>query len=106
MSPPLELDYIGLSPPPATATAATAGSADDLKGTELRLGLPGSESPDRRVPLAATTLDLLPAKGAKRGFSDEVPPPSPAAAAGKGKKVADEKEEDKKVAAIPQPAAK
>ncbi|KAK3140436.1 hypothetical protein QOZ80_5AG0400970 [Eleusine coracana subsp. coracana] len=110
MSPPLELDYIGLSPPAATAAAAATGSADDLKGTELRLGLPGSESPDRRVPVAAaaaTTLDLLPAKGAKRGFSDEVPPPSPSAAAGKGKKMADEEEEDeKKVAATPQPAAK
>ncbi|CAN6335929.1 unnamed protein product [Urochloa humidicola] len=103
MSPPLELDYIGLSPPAATAAA---DAADDLKGTELRLGLPGSESPDRRVAAAtATTLDLLPAKGAKRGFSDEAPPPSPTAAAGKGKKVADE-EEDKKVAATPQPAAK
>ncbi|CAL4896309.1 unnamed protein product [Urochloa decumbens] len=102
MSPPLELDYIGLSPP---AAAAAADAADDLKGTELRLGLPGSESPDRRVAAAmATTLDLLPAKGAKRGFSDEAPPPSPTAAAGKGKKVADE--EDKKVAATPQPAAK
>ncbi|TVU16915.1 hypothetical protein EJB05_32918 [Eragrostis curvula] len=104
MSPPLELDYIGLSPP---AAAAAAGSADDLKGTELRLGLPGSESPDRRVPVAAaaaTTLDLLPAKGAKRGFSDEVPPPSPANAA--GKKAAEDEEEDKKVAATPQPAAK
>ncbi|KAG8084793.1 hypothetical protein GUJ93_ZPchr0010g9613 [Zizania palustris] len=96
MSPPLELDYIGLSPPPA---------ADDLKGTELRLGLPGSESPDRRAA-AATTLDLLPAKGAKRGFSDEARAlPSAAAAAGKGKKVADE-EDGKKIAAPPQPAAK
>ena len=104
MSPPLELDYIGLSPP---EVAAAADAADDLKGTELRLGLPGSESPDRRVAAAtATTLDLLPAKGAKRGFSDEVPPPSPAAAAGKGKKVADEEDDDKKVAATPQPAAK
>jgi auxin-responsive protein IAA len=106
MSPPLELDYIGLSQPAATAAAAAAGSADDLKGTELRLGLPGSESPDRRVPVAATTLDLLPSKGAKRGFSDDVPLLSPAAAAGKGKKVADEEEEDRKVAATPQPAAK
>ena len=98
MSPPLELDYIGLSPP---------APADDLKGTELRLGLPGSQSPDRRA--AAATLDLLPTKGAKRGFSDEVPPPpSAAAAAGNnGKKVAEqEEEEDKKVNATPQPAAK
>ncbi|CAM0957330.1 unnamed protein product [Alopecurus aequalis] len=98
MSPPLELDYIGLSPP------ATAAPIDDLKGTELRLGLPGSESPDRRV---AAALDLLPTKGAKRGFSEEVPPPQSAAAAGKGKKVAEqEEEEDKKVTATPQPAAK
>uniref|UniRef100_A0A0D9WE38 Auxin-responsive protein n=1 Tax=Leersia perrieri TaxID=77586 RepID=A0A0D9WE38_9ORYZ len=110
MSPPLELDYIGLSPPVATTAAAAADN--DLNGTELRLGLPGSQSPDRP---ASTTLDLLPAKGAKRGFSDEAarPPPSSAAdAAGKGKKVAEEDEEEeeddgKKVAAAPQaPAAK
>ncbi|KAG8067550.1 hypothetical protein GUJ93_ZPchr0005g16349 [Zizania palustris] len=108
MSPPLELDYIGLSPP-----AAAGGAADDLKGTELRLGLPGSESPDRRAAAAATTLELLPAKGAKRGFSDEahpLPSAAAAAAAGKGKKLADEEEDeeedDKKVAAPPQPAAK
>ena len=106
MSPPLELDYIGLSPP-AAATAAADAAADDLKGTELRLGLPGSVSPDRRVAAAAaaTTLELLPTKGAKRGFSDEATPPPSATAAGKGKKVAEE-EEDKKVAATPQPAAK
>jgi auxin-responsive protein IAA len=99
MSPPLQLDYIGLS-------AAAGGRADDdLKGTELRLGLPGCESPDRRPAAAATTLELLPAKGAKRGFSDEAVPPAPAAAGGKGKeKSGDEK--DKKVAAPPQPAAK
>jgi auxin-responsive protein IAA len=99
MSPPLELDYIGLS-------AAAGGRADDdLKGTELRLGLPGCESPDRRPAAAATTLELLPTKGAKRGFSDEVVPPASAAAGAKGKeKSGDEK--DKKVAAPPQPAAK
>ena len=112
MSPPLELDYIGLSPPAAATAAANAtAAADDLNGTELRLGLPGSESPDRRVAAApdATTLELLPTKGAKRGFSDEAPPPTSAAAAGKGKKVTEEEEEDeedKKVAATPQPAAK
>ena len=96
MSPPLELDYIGLSPP---AAGGGGRGDDDLKGTELRLGLPGSELPDRR-PAAAATLELLPAKGAKRVFSDEIAPPAPAAAAGKGK------EEDRKVAASPQPAAK
>ena len=102
MSPPLELDYIGLSPP------AAATPVDDLKGTELRLGLPGSESPDRRVAAAAAaTLDLLPTKGAKRGFSDDVHPPPSVAAAGKGKKVAEqEEEEEKKVTTTPQPAAK
>ncbi|XP_006643945.1 auxin-responsive protein IAA3 [Oryza brachyantha] len=101
MSPPLELDYIGLSPPPAPSVVVD----DDLKGTELRLGLPGSESPDRRpAAAAATTLELLPAKGAKRVFSDEaaLTPPPAAAEKGKGK----EEEEDKKVAAPPQPAAK
>lgn len=111
MSPPLELDYIGLSPP--VPAAADAAADNDLKGTELRLGLPGSHSPDRSPP--AATLDLLPAaKGAKRGFSDEARPlPASAAAAGKGKKAAageedeDAEEEDKKVAAAPQaPAAK
>ncbi|XP_062230225.1 auxin-responsive protein IAA3-like [Phragmites australis] len=84
MSPPLQHDYIG------------------LKGTELRLGLPGSESPDRRP---AATLDLLPAKGAKRVFAHEVPPPAPAPA-GKGKAEEEADGEDKKVAAPPQPAAK
>ena len=114
MSPPLELDYIGLSPP--VPAAADAAADNDLKGTELRLGLPGSHSPDRSPP--AATLDLLPAaKGAKRGFSDEARPlpasAAAAAAAGKGKKAAageedeDAEEEDKKVAAAPQaPAAK
>ncbi|KAF0917348.1 hypothetical protein E2562_017521 [Oryza meyeriana var. granulata] len=107
MSPPLELDYIGLSPPSSAAAAAAGARADDdLKGTELRLGLPGSESPDRRPATAtATTLELLPAKGAKRVFSDEAAL-TPPAAAGKGKAAAGEGEEDKKVTAPPQPAAK
>ncbi|KAM3329526.1 hypothetical protein ACQJBY_026530 [Aegilops geniculata] len=99
MSPPLELDYIGLS------AAAGGRPDDDLKGTELRLGLPGCESPDRRPVTATTTLELLPAKGAKRGFSDEVAPPAPVSAAGKGKEASGD-EKDKKVAAPPQPAAK
>uniref|UniRef100_A0A0A9CXY9 Auxin-responsive protein n=1 Tax=Arundo donax TaxID=35708 RepID=A0A0A9CXY9_ARUDO len=96
MSPPLEHDYIGLAPPSA---------ADDLRGTDLRLGLPGSESPDRRPAVTTTTLDLLPAKGAKRVFAHEVPPPPPAAA-GKGKADEEADGEDKKVTAPPQPAAK
>lgn len=35
----------------------------NFKATELRLGLPGSESPEREVALVA---------GAKRGFSDAI----------------------------------
>jgi auxin-responsive protein IAA len=90
MSPPLDHDYRGLAPP------------DDLKGTELRLGLPGSE----HRPAATATLDLLPAKDAKRVFPHEVPPPAPAAI-GRGKVVNEEADgEEKKVAAPPQPAAK
>jgi auxin-responsive protein IAA len=73
MSAPLELDYIGLS------TAACGRADDDLKGTKPRLGLPGCESLDRCPTVAAATaLELLPAKGAKHGFSNEVVPPAPA----------------------------
>ncbi|KAK1652122.1 hypothetical protein QYE76_069927 [Lolium multiflorum] len=70
MSAPLELDYIGL------LTAAGGRADDDLKGTKPRLGLPGCESPDRRPTATATALELLPAKGAKQGFSNEVVPPA------------------------------
>ncbi|CAL9202040.1 unnamed protein product [Musa hybrid cultivar] len=77
MSPPLEHDYIGLSELPFSAAAA-AGAAEDgalnLKETELRLGLPGSESPDRKEKVGLT-LGLLPkvfGSGAKRGFSDAI----------------------------------
>ncbi|EAZ11141.1 hypothetical protein OsJ_00990 [Oryza sativa Japonica Group] len=75
MSPPLELDYIGLSPPPPppSSSSAAAARADDvdLKGTELRLGLPGSESPDRRpaaiaaAAATATTLEAAARQGAQ-----------------------------------------
>uniref|UniRef100_A0A0D9UYR5 Auxin-responsive protein n=1 Tax=Leersia perrieri TaxID=77586 RepID=A0A0D9UYR5_9ORYZ len=110
MSPPVELDYIGLSPPPSAGAGARVAVAadDDLKGTELRLGLPGSDSPDRRPAAAtATTLELLPAaKGAKRVFSDEPALPPPTAAAGKGKEEEEKEDGSKKVAAPPQPAAK
>jgi auxin-responsive protein IAA len=72
MSAPLKLDYIGLS------TAAGGRADDDLKGTKPRLGLPGCESPDRCPAAAATALELLPAKGAKQGFSNKVVSPAPA----------------------------
>ncbi|KAJ3686185.1 hypothetical protein LUZ61_015349 [Rhynchospora tenuis] len=63
MSPPLvEHNYMGPS-----GARSTEASSPDLRQTELRLGLPGSESPERKQ----LTLDLLPpsAKG-KRGFSE------------------------------------
>jgi hypothetical protein len=59
----------------------------NLKATELRLGLPGSQSPERDLDFYSTKLDekplfpLLPAKdgiqktvvsGNKRGFADTV----------------------------------
>ncbi|XP_008783242.2 auxin-responsive protein IAA17-like isoform X2 [Phoenix dactylifera] len=92
MSPPLEHDYIGLSEistmessdkfsSSASSSATVAEDADDrrrqalnLKETELRLGLPGSESPDRKEKVGLT-LGLLPksfVSGAKRGFSDAI----------------------------------
>ncbi|WOL08345.1 auxin-responsive protein IAA21-like isoform X2 [Canna indica] len=70
MSLPLEHDYIGLSEQPS---AAAGDGTLNLKDTELRLGLPGSESPDRDDDKMGLTLELLPPKsfasGAKRGFS-------------------------------------
>lgn len=63
MSPPLlEHNYMG-----ASGALSTEASSPDLRETELRLGLPGSQSPERKQ----LTLELLPpsAKG-KRGFSE------------------------------------
>ncbi|URE18852.1 auxin-responsive protein [Musa troglodytarum] len=81
MSPPLEHDYIGLSEfhcPAAAAANAGGGGAEDgalnLKDTELRLGLPGSEPAERKDEVGLT-LGLLPkvfVSGAKRGFSDAI----------------------------------
>ncbi|KAG1330418.1 auxin-responsive protein IAA17 [Cocos nucifera] len=64
----------------SSASAATEDADDhqplalNLKETELRLGLPGSESPDRKEKVGLT-LGLLPksfVSGAKRGFSDAI----------------------------------
>lgn len=51
----------------STGALSTEASSPDLRETELRLGLPGSQSPARKH----LTLELLPpsAKG-KRGFSE------------------------------------
>ncbi|KAG6492155.1 auxin-responsive protein IAA17-like [Zingiber officinale] len=70
MTPLLEHDYIGLSESPDKFSAA---GALNLKDTELRLGLPGSESPERAD---GAGVGLWPPKGfvsgAKRGFSDTI----------------------------------
>ncbi|KAK7823085.1 auxin-responsive protein iaa27 [Quercus suber] len=98
MSIPLEHDYIGLtetssmersSEKLSSSTSSTLSTEDvkssalNLKETELRLGLPGSESPERKVSLFGKDLEdkhngypLSPLKnlvsGAKRGFSDAI----------------------------------
>ncbi|XP_072959562.1 auxin-responsive protein IAA17-like [Typha angustifolia] len=72
MSPHLGHDYIGLSE--VSSAAAGAGAGEGLKETELRLGLPGSESPERNEKVGVT-LELLPkgfVSGAKRGFADAI----------------------------------
>ncbi|KAH7682495.1 AUX/IAA protein [Dioscorea alata] len=77
MTPPLEHDYIGLSATmeaPEKVTAGEEGHKLGLKETELRLGPPGSESPERSKGMGLT-LGLMPksfVSGAKRGFSDAI----------------------------------
>lgn len=73
MLPPVEQDYIG-----ASEREFSVGGGEEvalnLRATELRLGLPGSES-YRRDDKVGLTLDLLPksfASGAKRGFFDAI----------------------------------
>ncbi|XVE54237.1 hypothetical protein DITRI_Ditri03aG0064300 [Diplodiscus trichospermus] len=74
MSKPIEHDYIGLTEqqlPSMEKSSDTNNKKNDLhlKATELRLGLPGSESPEREDH----DHNVLPLKsfvpGAKRGFS-------------------------------------
>lgn len=74
MSPPLELDCIALADVSSTNKLA-GGVRENLRETELRLGLPGSESPDRKGKVGlALGLQLAKgfASGAKRGFSDAI----------------------------------
>ncbi|PKA54437.1 Auxin-responsive protein IAA27 [Apostasia shenzhenica] len=76
MSPPLEHDYIGLAEVSSMESSSDVGERpESLRQTELRLGLPGSESPERREK-PGFTLDLLSTKdfavGSKRGFSGAV----------------------------------
>ncbi|KAM0888935.1 hypothetical protein ACQ4PT_028027 [Festuca glaucescens] len=81
MSPTLEPhDYIGLSAASPTPTSSSSCSSSPNPGAEagprltLRLGLPGSESPDRDTSAAALTLGLVSHKPAsKRAFPDASP---------------------------------
>ncbi|XP_020099235.1 auxin-responsive protein IAA17-like [Ananas comosus] len=54
----------------SSSSSTISAEAHDLKGTELRLGLPGSESPSR-VGLALG-FPKSSVSGGKRGFSDSV----------------------------------
>ena len=71
-----EHDYIGLSEANMEIKACdiTTNTNDkkdlNLKATELRLGLPGSESPERKVINGGVIKSLV--TGAKRGFSDTI----------------------------------
>ncbi|KAL6951982.1 hypothetical protein U1Q18_044524, partial [Sarracenia purpurea var. burkii] len=76
-----EHDYIGLSEVPSMENSEKLNvSSEDnerntglnMKATELRLGLPGSESPERdKIVYPLCTLKGL-VSGAKRGFSDTI----------------------------------
>ncbi|KAB2079799.1 Auxin-responsive IAA27 -like protein [Gossypium arboreum] len=72
MSKPIEHDYIGLSEQQLPSMEKSSDKKDGLhlKDTELRLGLPGSESPEREDH-DQNVLSLKSfVSGAKRGFSD------------------------------------
>ncbi|KAI3781811.1 hypothetical protein L2E82_11837 [Cichorium intybus] len=67
-----EHDYIGLSEANMEKKASdiTINKDLNLKATELRLGLPGSESPGRAAVNGVAIKNLV--AGAKRGFSDTI----------------------------------
>ncbi|GLT48549.1 hypothetical protein SLA2020_221670 [Shorea laevis] len=74
MSKPVEHDYIGLSELTSVEKCSDRNNSKKdglhLKATELRLGLPGSESPEREDhdPGVLSLKGFV--SGAKRGFSD------------------------------------
>lgn len=86
MSMSLEHDYIGFSESASSMESSDKsaerdrGTALNLKATELRLGLPGSESPERdgggglvedKTGYSVCVVKGL-VSGAKRGFSDAI----------------------------------
>ncbi|XP_061355293.1 auxin-responsive protein IAA27-like isoform X2 [Gastrolobium bilobum] len=87
MSVPLEQGYVGLAEVPAMEGSSEKFSQKtncglNLKATELRLGLPGSESPERDSDGGSVVVEdksVYPlgmlkslVSGAKRGFSDTI----------------------------------
>uniref|UniRef100_D6MKQ0 Auxin-responsive protein n=2 Tax=Lycoris longituba TaxID=272140 RepID=D6MKQ0_9ASPA len=75
MTPTLEEhDYIGLSEVSSNGSSTISSDSDNLKQTELRLGLPGSESPERVNGSALTLAINLKGfgSGSKRVFSDAI----------------------------------
>ncbi|KAJ0030699.1 hypothetical protein Pint_13226 [Pistacia integerrima] len=70
----VEHDYIGLSAE-SEVPNSMENSGLNLKATELRLGLPGSESPERESSennTVVVSLKSFVGSGAKRGFSDAI----------------------------------
>ncbi|KAI3937717.1 hypothetical protein MKW92_036359 [Papaver armeniacum] len=75
MSTPLEHDYIGLSSSSPCLEEKKKNNVMNMKETELRLGLPGSESPERNNNEEKSKLyplELLKGFGGKRGFSEAI----------------------------------
>ncbi|MCL7033781.1 hypothetical protein MKW94_000519 [Papaver nudicaule] len=77
MSTPLEHDYIGLSCIKTEDSEKKKKNVMNMKETELRLGLPGSESPERNnndggEKTKLYPLELLKSFGGKRGFSEAI----------------------------------
>jgi auxin-responsive protein IAA len=100
MSPPLEPhDYIGLSAaaaalPPTPASSSSSSSSPAPPRLTLRLGLPGSESPDRdcRDEDVAAGLSLGPLPPAAGGSAKRAFPADPSPRAGAASKAADGKQ--------------
>ncbi|XP_010548702.1 PREDICTED: auxin-responsive protein IAA27-like [Tarenaya hassleriana] len=75
--PVAEHDYIGFSELPTMEASDKTKTRDDsvglnLKATELKLGLPGSESPERVDPRLLSLKSCCSISGAKRVFSDAI----------------------------------
>ena len=66
----VESGHVGLGEVPPMESSEKFSIGLNLKATELRLGLPGSESPEREAPLGM--VKSLVCAGAKRGFSDAI----------------------------------